>query len=83
MQGSGPGSGAAGERFHGEAGSQAALEILRTVSSLWEVSRLRAAFGRVCQSCQGWDKDLPQWVPSIPACTKGIGAAWKSRSCPE
>lgn len=53
--------------------SQAALEILRMVSSLREVSRVRAAFGCVSQSCQGWDKESPQRVPST---TRLHGGRW-------
>lgn len=64
-----------------EAESQAALEILRMVSSPREISRGRAAFGRVCQSCQGRDKELSRGSLQPPSCTEDIGAAWKSRSC--
>lgn len=38
---------------------QAALETLRTGLSLREVSKMRAAFGRVFQSCQGLDTESP------------------------
>lgn len=70
-----------GEDSMAEAKSQAALEILRMVSSPREVSRMRAAFGRVFQGCQGWDKELPRGSLQPPACTEDVGAAWKSRSC--
>lgn len=44
---------------------QAALGILRRGWSLRELSKMRAAFGQVFQSCQGLDRESPRRVPFI------------------